>query len=335
MHLSNQKPAMPDALSKITSWLLRAAVALLVLTAVPANAQIETVVYYHTDAIGSVRMTTDVSGQVVARYDFLPFGEPWMPPVNADVLQFAGKERDRETGFDYFGARYYSGATGRFTTADSALILAEAMEHPQRWNRYAYVSNNPLRKIDPDGHWERDVHYELTRVLARAAGFDAEESSRIALANQTTDDNPATSPMGPLPFGIAVERRARWHFTTSPQRNALWMQFRSTGSLDDLGMFLHAEQDSFSHIGFGARFGQVRSIIWTGGDPHAVDKTAHRPERADLMSRDTYAWLVRASGSRSHVQWKVLEPFVERFNRALPSAKDGILEELERHLADR
>ena len=73
----------------------------------------------------------------------------------------------------------------------------------------------------------------------------------------------------------------------------------------------------------------------SGGDPHAVDKTAHEPARADLMSRDTYAWLVRASGSRTHVPWKILQPYVERFNRALRSEKDRILEDLERQLGER
>jgi hypothetical protein len=64
----------------------------------------DTVIYYHTDAIGSVRMITNNAGQVVARYDFLPFGESWSPPAASEVRQFGGKERDVETGFDYFGA---------------------------------------------------------------------------------------------------------------------------------------------------------------------------------------------------------------------------------------
>jgi len=61
-----------------------------------ANAQgTETVRYYHTDAIGSVRAITDENGQTIAHYDYLPFGEEY--PITADnhvPLQFAGKERD-------------------------------------------------------------------------------------------------------------------------------------------------------------------------------------------------------------------------------------------------
>lgn len=63
---------------------------------------------------------------------------------------FTGKERDQETGLDYFGARYYSGAQGRFTTPDPLMASGKA-SNPQTWNRYAYTLNNPLRFVDPDG----------------------------------------------------------------------------------------------------------------------------------------------------------------------------------------
>jgi RHS repeat-associated protein len=109
------------------------------------------VVYYHTDAIGSVRMTTDASGAVIARYDFRPFGEAWNPPPTPDPRQFAGKEWDAETGLDYSGARYYANTTGRFTTVDPIFNSEAALTDPQRWNRYAYAKNSPLKFIDPDG----------------------------------------------------------------------------------------------------------------------------------------------------------------------------------------
>ncbi|MEO8682348.1 MAG: RHS repeat-associated core domain-containing protein, partial [Vicinamibacterales bacterium] len=100
-----------------------------------------------------VRMITDATGAVVARYDYLPFGELWpiMPPPTPDVRQFAGKERDSETGLDYFGARYYRAVSGRFVTVDPVLNIKAALADPQRWNRYAYAANNPQKFIDPDG----------------------------------------------------------------------------------------------------------------------------------------------------------------------------------------
>ena len=62
-----------------------------------------------------------------------------------------GKERDGETGLDYFGARYFSGAQGRFTGTDPKAFSKRTIENPQKWNKYAYVLNNPLALFDPDG----------------------------------------------------------------------------------------------------------------------------------------------------------------------------------------
>jgi RHS repeat-associated protein len=64
--------------------------------------------------------------------------------------QFTFKERDAETGLDYFEARYYSGAQGRFTAVDPSMESA-VLQNPQSWNRYSYTINNPLRYIDPTG----------------------------------------------------------------------------------------------------------------------------------------------------------------------------------------
>jgi RHS repeat-associated protein len=77
----------------------------------------------------------------------------------AAASEFTGKERDQETGLDYFGARYFSGAQGRFTSPDrfnpiDELIGQEFRDYlasPQHWNRYAYSLNNPLKYKDSDG----------------------------------------------------------------------------------------------------------------------------------------------------------------------------------------
>jgi RHS repeat-associated protein len=146
--------------------------------AAPAFAQPQAeVVYYHTDAIGSVRMVTDANGAVVARYDYLPFGELWPaspPNANPDVRQFTGKERDAETGLDYFGARYMRAQSGRFLAIDPVFSFDAALSNPQLWNRYAYVANNPFRFVDPDGRQVLDVNLqkmlELLKAPVTAAG---------------------------------------------------------------------------------------------------------------------------------------------------------------------
>jgi RHS repeat-associated protein len=85
---------------------------------------------------------------------------------------FTQKERDIETGLDYFGARYYA-SQGRFTGADPYDINFERQEtadsqeanalftayigHPQHWNHYSYALNNPLKYVDPDGLYEYEA----------------------------------------------------------------------------------------------------------------------------------------------------------------------------------
>ncbi len=114
---------------------------------------------------------TDDTGAVIARYDYLPFGEPWDPQPSPDVRQFAGKERDAETGLDYFGARYYRAQSGRFTTIDPVLNVDEALTDPQRWNRYSYAVNRPLTMIDPDGREAGYLYLPNGQMVAPIKGM--------------------------------------------------------------------------------------------------------------------------------------------------------------------
>jgi len=118
------------------------------------------------DQLGTPRMIVNKSGSLasVKRHDYLPFGEELFatqggrtttqgyatsPNSNDGVRQkFTQKERDNETGLDYFGARYYASMQGRFTSPDA---MSGRPGSPQSWNRYSYSINNPLKFIDPSG----------------------------------------------------------------------------------------------------------------------------------------------------------------------------------------
>jgi RHS repeat-associated protein len=69
---------------------------------------------------------------------------------------FTGKERDAESGNDYFGARYFNSTMGRFVSPDWSAEVEPVpyakLGDPQSLNLYTYVGNNPLVGIDPDGH---------------------------------------------------------------------------------------------------------------------------------------------------------------------------------------
>ena len=64
--------------------------------------------------------------------------------------KFTGKDRDGETGLDYFGARYLGAGFGRFTSPDPENAGATAFDS-QSWNMFAYGRNNPLKYTDPNG----------------------------------------------------------------------------------------------------------------------------------------------------------------------------------------
>jgi RHS repeat-associated protein len=62
-----------------------------------------------------------------------------------------GKERDTESGLDYFEARYYGSSMGRFMSPDPTGLQYADIKNPQSFNLYSYVRNNPLMYIDPTG----------------------------------------------------------------------------------------------------------------------------------------------------------------------------------------
>ncbi|MHB1022636.1 MAG: RHS repeat-associated core domain-containing protein [Acidobacteriaceae bacterium] len=75
-----------------------------------------------------------------------------------------GKERDAESGLDYFGARYYASNMGRWMSPDWSAkvepVPYSKLDDPQTLNLYGYLTNNPLSRTDPDGHgplWDKFV----------------------------------------------------------------------------------------------------------------------------------------------------------------------------------
>ncbi len=113
-----------------------------------------TVKFGTADHLGSVREWTQGDGSLVVdgTHDYTPFGLDLYPGGQHDGQrqQFGSKERDIETGLDYFIARYYASIQGRFTSPDRPFVDQNEF-NPQSWNLYAYVRNNPLRGIDPQG----------------------------------------------------------------------------------------------------------------------------------------------------------------------------------------
>jgi RHS repeat-associated protein len=121
--------------------------AMRVLTGTTGN----TLYYLHSDHLGSTSVTTSITGTVLARQDYTPYGSVRSGGGLPTDIGFTG-HRAESSGLGSlmdFRARAYSPLIGRFLSADS--IVPEP-GNPQSLNRYSFVLNNPLRYIDPSGH---------------------------------------------------------------------------------------------------------------------------------------------------------------------------------------
>jgi RHS repeat-associated protein len=116
-----------------------------------------------TDWLGSKRAEVSAGG-CASTYASFPYGDGLLTgsftgiPACPDATEhhFTGKERDTESGLDYFGARYYASAVGRWQSPDWSAepegVPYATLTNPQSLNLYRYVANNPLGGVDVDGH---------------------------------------------------------------------------------------------------------------------------------------------------------------------------------------
>ena len=108
----------------------------------------KTIYYRHSDHLGSANWITDFHGDPIQYLHYLPYGELLLNQQVAgydERYKFTDKERDAESGYDYFGARYYASPLYNWTSVDP---LSD--KFPQI-SPYAYCNWNPIKFIDPDG----------------------------------------------------------------------------------------------------------------------------------------------------------------------------------------
>lgn len=296
----------------------------------PIGSNTVTVSYLHTDALGSAIAKTNSSGMVIETSEYEPYGD-LLNRANDDRAGYTGHVIDAASGLTYMQQRYYDPQIGRFLSIDPVTAYSNPVG---AFNRYKYAANNPYRFTDPDGRYEADVHRKLTALLAQAAGAPPSIAQQIASGNQGVDDNPNTSPLSPKPYGRAVEVRAAYHFTTAERRDEMYQNFTASGDASAMGMYLHAFQDSFSHEGYGPRFGHI-------SDWQAPDKTYNDVAKADRMAKATYNTILNSQKSfrvggqivtwGRAVPWSRIAGIVHEFNGAkTDEAKEAALKKLQK-----
>jgi len=107
--------------------------------------------------------------------------------------RYTGKERDTESGNDYFGARYYSSAIGRFMSPDWSAkaepVPYSKLDDPQTLNLYAYVENHPLNLTDESGHGPYDI-MSRSKFVQIFAQLEADQAAEAAKAQQQSSSQP-------------------------------------------------------------------------------------------------------------------------------------------------
>jgi RHS repeat-associated protein len=117
-----------------------------------------TLSYLLGDHLGSSSVTTNASGVKTASALYKAFGETrYSSGALGTDYKFTGQREQAELGLYFYGARWYDGSLGRFIQPDS--IVPTSTQGTQAWDRYAYVSNNPVKYTDPTGHALCDEEY--------------------------------------------------------------------------------------------------------------------------------------------------------------------------------
>jgi RHS repeat-associated protein len=126
-------------------------------------------IFYVLDALGSVILTTDQSGNVIKRYRYEPYGKEIAPTVgDPNPYRFASGYFDESTGMLKFGTRYYMPDLARWTQRDPKF---GQLNDPMSLNTYGYVGANPINFVDSSGQ-NAFSDFFTKAVPAFAYGFD-------------------------------------------------------------------------------------------------------------------------------------------------------------------
>jgi len=166
---------------------------------------------YHSDHLGSSSFLTDANGDPTQHLQYLPFGENFIEQrVTTDYYTpytFSAKERDPETGYSYFGARYYDPNVSVWLSVDPLSDKYPSM------SAFMYCAGNPVVLVDPDGRYfvgifGQKVHVRQTKNGAIKVGiFAGRDLRRMARWINNSGSNTAKSD-----FLATAENPTKVHF---------------------------------------------------------------------------------------------------------------------------
>ena len=133
-------------------------------------AAVDGLYYYHSDHLGSATWITNSEGRPIEYLHYMPYGELWVDQqasAYVERFRFTGKERDSESGYDYFGARYYSSTLPMWLSVDP---LSDS--YPDT-SPYVYCGNNPIKFVDPDGKEKHNMMDPYSKDINQMILYEA------------------------------------------------------------------------------------------------------------------------------------------------------------------
>ena len=155
-----------------------------------------TVTYVYTDPQGTPLAETDANGYITKTFDYTPYGAVAIGTA-PNGPGYAGHVTDPETSLSYMQGRYYDPVTGQFLSVDPKRPKAGDTFSV---SRYAYVHDNPINNIDPDG---RDCQSTVTTTTCFTAVY------RVSFARQPG-------------FKDFTSRSQNYHFYSVPAPTPGW-----------------------------------------------------------------------------------------------------------------
>ncbi|MCR5192893.1 MAG: hypothetical protein K6D59_06280 [Bacteroidales bacterium] len=227
------------------------------------------VYYYHGDHLGSASWISDANGAPVQHLQYLPFGERYINQRAAgstynERFTFTGKEKDSETGYCYFGARYYdSDLSGLFLSVDPM-----ADKYPSL-SPYAYCAWNPIKIVDPDGRDWYDLYDNGTLVRNEKKSKEYQNSDVIwSISNKTLSNE--------LSLGTLSEQRR----DEKNGKTGSYISLRGCRE-ENVAAFMFCSDNS--NVEFS-----LMEIVSYGDETFTRLTTSHNERRVGVPSTDDY-----------------------------------------------
>jgi RHS repeat-associated protein len=229
-----------------------------------------------------------------------------MTRLNVCASRSTGKERDAESGLDYFGARYYSSTMGRFSSPDPSGLYYADLSNPQSFNLYSYALNNPLKNTDPTGMYcyygstEYDVsddsQYDFHSSVSECTATDENGNTGTWVDDPSTEVNVSANGDGSMDSysssfdGTVVtpyDQHSEWQGDSDDKR----IQTLSSNINTNIGPLLN-----IGNCGVHALIMGVGSFLGYDPAPGSSDvvKTIRQGAEAALAAKGGY-WISRCS----------------------------------------